>query len=113
MWNSTKISVTPGMHLTRGGRVQRPLTCAPSGWPSGETPWPADPTLQPPMSFPGGVSLHEAEKWIPRPGVGGVRAPLPAGQHLASYRLNQVGNCSWDSYKYPPADGIQNTTLYL
>jgi hypothetical protein len=36
-----------------------------------------------------------------------------ADQHLANYRLNQVSNCSEDSYKYPPADGIQHTTLYL
>jgi hypothetical protein len=41
--NSTKISVTPGMHLTWGGHVQRPLMCGPSGWPAGQTPWSAGP----------------------------------------------------------------------
>jgi hypothetical protein len=84
------------MHLTRGGHVQRPLMCGPSGWL-------AAPTLQPPMSFLGGDALQEVVEWNPRPGVGGGRAPWPAGQHLASYQLNQVGNFSWDSYKYPPS----------
>jgi hypothetical protein len=81
---------------------------------------PVDPTLQPPVSFLGGDALQEAVEWNPRPGVGGGCAAWPAGhvarsadQHLANYRLNQVGNCSWDSYKYPPADRIQNTALYL
>jgi hypothetical protein len=47
-------------------------------------------------------------EWNLRSGVGGGRAPWPvghvarlAGQHLVNYRLNQVDNCSWDSYKYP------------
>jgi hypothetical protein len=60
------------------------------------------------MSFLGGDALQEEVEWSPRPGVGGGRAPWPAGhvarpvsQHLASYRLNQVSNCSWESYKYP------------
>jgi hypothetical protein len=113
MWNSTKISVTPRMHLTRGGRVQWPLMCGPSGWPAGPTPWPTGPTFQPPMSFLGGDTLQEVVEWNLRPRVGGGRAPWlashvarPASQHLVNYRLNQVDNCSWDSYKYPPADGI-------
>jgi hypothetical protein len=94
MWISTKISGTPGMHLTRGGHVQRPLTCRPSGWPAG-------PTLQPPVSFLGGDTLQEAVEWNPRPGVDGGHASWmaghvarPAHQHLVNYRLNQVGNCS-------------------
>jgi hypothetical protein len=69
--------------------------------------------MMPPMSFHGGDALQEAVEGNLRPGVGGSRAPWvvghvarPAGQHLASYRLNQVSNCSGDSYKYPPADGI-------
>jgi hypothetical protein len=100
--------------------VQRPLTCAPSGWQADQTPWPTGLTLQPPVSFLGGDALQEAVEWSPRPGVGGGRTPWltghvarPAVQHLASCQLNQVSNCSWDSYKYPPADGIQHTTLYL
>jgi hypothetical protein len=66
------------------------------------------------MSFLGGDALQEVVERNLRPRVGGGHAPGPAGrmampasQHLASYRLNQVTNCSWDSYKYPPADGIQ------
>jgi hypothetical protein len=31
IWNSTKISVTPGVYLTRGGSVQRLLTYVPGG----------------------------------------------------------------------------------
>jgi hypothetical protein len=33
----------------------------------------------------------------------------PAGHHLMSYRLNQVGNPSLDPYKYPCTSGNQNT----
>jgi hypothetical protein len=69
------------------------------------------------MSFLGGDALQEVVEWNTRPGVSGGRAPLLAGhmarlanQHLVKYRLNLVGSCSWDSYKYLPADGIQNTT---
>jgi hypothetical protein len=113
MWNSTKISITLGMHLTRGSCVQKPLTCGPSGRPAGQTPWPAGPTLQPPMSFLGGDTLQEAMEWNPRPGVIGGPAPWPArhvaqpaGHRLVNYRLNRVGNCSWDTYKYTPTDEI-------
>jgi hypothetical protein len=80
------------MHLTRGGRVQRSLTCGPSGCPAGQNPWPAGPTLQPPASIHGGDALQEATKWNPRLRVDGGRAPWPTGhmarlasQHLASY----------------------------
>jgi hypothetical protein len=73
------------MHLTRGGHVQRPLTCGPSGWATG-------PTLQPPVSFLGGDTLQEAVEWNPRPGVSEGRTPWltghvarPADQHLANY----------------------------
>jgi hypothetical protein len=43
--NSTKISVTPGIHLTRGGCVQRLLMCI---------------SLVASMSFLGGDALQEA-----------------------------------------------------
>jgi hypothetical protein len=66
--NSTKIIITAGIHLTQGGRVQRPLTCGPTGWSVGQTPWPADPTLQPPVSFLGDDALQEKVEWNPRPG---------------------------------------------
>jgi hypothetical protein len=38
IWNSTKISITLGMYLTRGGSVQRPLTSGPRGWLTDQTP---------------------------------------------------------------------------
>jgi hypothetical protein len=72
--NSIKISVTPGIHLTQGGCVQRPLMCGPSGWLAGQTPCPVGPTLQPPMSFLGGDALQEVVEGNPRPRVGGGRA---------------------------------------
>jgi hypothetical protein len=72
--NFTKISVTLKIHLRRGGHVQTPLTCGPSGWLAGQTPWPTGPTLQPPMSLLDGDALQEAVKWNLRPGVSGGRA---------------------------------------
>jgi hypothetical protein len=91
MWNSTKISVTPGIHLTRGGHVQRQLTSEPSGWPASQSPWPAGPGLQPPMIFLGGDAIQEAVKWSLRPRVSGHRASWlashgtrSADQHLAN-----------------------------
>jgi hypothetical protein len=72
------------------------------------------------VSFLGGDALEEVVEWNPRLGVDGDRAPWlagdvarPAGQHLASYQLNQVGICSWDSYKYPLPMEFTHTTLYL
>jgi hypothetical protein len=108
------------MHLTRGGSVQRPLTSGPRGWPAGQTPWPVGPTLQPFVGLLHGHTLQEAvtrnmnlevgasQTWWPTDHVA-----RPPDQHLVCYRLNQVGNSSLDPYKYPPADEIQDTTLYL
>jgi hypothetical protein len=45
IWNSTKISATPGVHLTLGGSVQRSLTSGPRVWPAGQTPWLTGPTF--------------------------------------------------------------------
>jgi hypothetical protein len=59
-WNSTKISVTPGVYLTRGSSVQRPLTIGPRGWLTGQTPRPAGPTLQPLAGWLCGDTVHEA-----------------------------------------------------
>jgi hypothetical protein len=77
----------------------KPLMCGPSGWPASQTPCLVGPTLQPPRSFLGGDAFHEAVEWNLRPGVGAGHTPWPvghvarpAGQHLANYRLNQVGN---------------------
>jgi hypothetical protein len=101
IWNSTKISVTPGVYLTWGGSVQRPLTSGPRGWPAG-------PTLQPLMGWLHGDTLWEAVEVNPMLKVIGDRTPWPtghmarsAGHHLACYRLNQVGNPSLDPNKYP------------
>jgi hypothetical protein len=91
-------------------------------WVAGQTLWLACPTLQPHVSFLGGDTLQEEVGWNPRPAVGGGHAPWlaghvarPAGQHLARYRINQVSNFSWDTYKYPHANGIhtQHTLLVV
>jgi hypothetical protein len=89
--------------------VQKPLTSGPLGWSIG-------PTMQPLKGCLGGDALQETVIRNPRPTVGGDRAPWPtshvarlASQHLVCYQLNQVGNSSCDSYKYPPTDGIQHT----
>jgi hypothetical protein len=96
------------MHLTRGGSVQRPLTSDPRGWSTGQTPWPADPTLQPLMGRHHGHALQEAVTRNPKLEVSGSwtrwlpgHVARPTGQHLAFYRLNLVGNSSLDPYKYP------------
>jgi hypothetical protein len=65
--------------------VQRPLTCGPSGYLVGITPWSAGPTLQPPSSFLGSDALQEVVERNLRSRVGGGRTPFLAGQHLASY----------------------------
>jgi hypothetical protein len=101
------------MYLTRGGSVQRPLTSGPRGWPVGQTPRPVVPTLQPLTGWLHEDTLQEVVTGNLKPKVGGRRTPRPPGHHLASYRLNQVGNLSLDPYKYPPTGGNQNTTLYL
>jgi hypothetical protein len=91
-----------------------------SGLSAGQTPWLVGPTLQPPMSFIRSDALQEAVEWNPRPVVGGGRAPWltghvarPPRQHMVNYRLNQVGNCSWDSNKYPLCRWNSHTTFYL
>jgi hypothetical protein len=70
------------MHLTRGGRVQRPLMWGPNVSPAGQTRWPASPTYQPPVSFLAGDALQVAVEWNPRPGGSGGRAPWLAS-HVA------------------------------
>jgi hypothetical protein len=97
-------------HPENAPNTRRPCAKATDLWAQ----WVAGcPTLWPPMSFLGGDALQEVVEWNPRPGVGDDYAPWsadhvarPTGQHLATYQLNQVGNSSWDSYKYPPTDGI-------
>jgi hypothetical protein len=93
--------------------VQRPLTSGPRGWPVG-------PTLQPLVGCLHGHALQEVVTGNLKLEVGGSRIRWPPGhvarpadQQIANYRLNQVGNSSLDPYKYLPAGGIQDTTLYL
>jgi hypothetical protein len=69
---------------------------------------PVNPTLQPLMGFLHGHALQEVVTRNPMLEVSGSRTrwpaghvARPAGQHLACYQLNQVGNSSLDPYKYP------------
>jgi hypothetical protein len=101
------------MHLTRGGSVQRLLTSGPRGWSAGQTPWPTGPTLQPLAGLLHGHALQEVVTRNLKLEVSGSDVARPADQHLVCYRLNQVGNYSLDPYKYPTANRIQDTTLYL
>jgi hypothetical protein len=108
------------MHLTQGGSVERPLTSRPRGWQADQTRCPAGPTFQPLTDWLHGHALYAVVTRNPKLEVGGSQTQWPPdhmarldGQHLACYRINKVGNSSLDPYKYPPADGIQDTTLYL
>jgi hypothetical protein len=93
--------------------VQKPLTSGPRGWL-------VSPTLQPLVGWLHRHALQEEVTYNLKLEVSGSRTWWPpghmsrlVGQHLACYRLNQVVNTSLDSYKYPSADGIQDTTLYM
>jgi hypothetical protein len=68
IWNSTKISVTLGVYLTRGASVQRSMTSGPRGWPT-------DPTLQPLTGWLHGDTLQEVVEGNPRLKVGGGHTP--------------------------------------
>jgi hypothetical protein len=46
--------------------VQRLLTSGPRGWPVDQTPWPADPTLEPLTGWLHGDSLHEVVEGNPK-----------------------------------------------
>jgi hypothetical protein len=89
-WNSTKISVTPGIHLTQRGSVQRPLTSGPRGWPGAQTLWPVGPTLQLLVGWLHGNALQEVVTMTLKLEVSGGRTQWPfshvarpAAQHLA------------------------------
>jgi hypothetical protein len=94
------------VYLTQGGSVQRPMSSRPSGWPTSQTPWMANTTLQPLTGWPCGDTLQEAVEGNPKLKVGGGRIPWLAGHmarqtghHLACYQLNQVSNPSLDPSK--------------
>jgi hypothetical protein len=117
IWNFTKINITRGVYLTRGGSVPRPLSSGPRGWLASQTPWPASPTLQPLTGWLHSDTLQEAIEGNPRVKVSRGETPWPAGHvarlalhHLECYRLNHVGNPSLDPYKYPPTCGNQSNT---
>jgi hypothetical protein len=70
------------------------------------------PTMQPLVGRLHGDTLHEVVIGNLKLKINGGRTPWSpghvarlAGNHLASYRLNQVGNPSLDPYKYPPSGG--------
>jgi hypothetical protein len=72
------------------------------------------------VSFLRGDAPQEAVEWNLRLGVSGGHTPWQtshvarlAGQDLVNYRLNQVGNCSWDSYKYPLTLEFTHRTLLV
>jgi hypothetical protein len=97
-----------------------PLTSGPRGWPAGQTPCLVGPTFHPLTNWLHGHALQEAVTRNSKLEVSGSwtwwppgHVARPAGQHLVCYHLNQVGNSSLDHYKYPLADGIQDTALYL
>jgi hypothetical protein len=88
--------------------VQRPLTSGPRGWPADQTLWSAGPTFQSLTDWLHGHNLQKAVIGNLKQEVSGSgiwwppsHVARPASQHLACYRLNQVGNSSLDSYKYP------------
>jgi hypothetical protein len=96
------------MYLTQGGSVQMLLTSGPRWCPAGQTPLSANLTLQPLMGQLHGDTLQEQVTGNPKPNVGGGQTPWlpghvarPAGHHIVSYQLNQVGYPSLDPYKYP------------
>jgi hypothetical protein len=95
------------MYLTRGGSVQMSLTSGPRGWPARFY-----------VSLARGymhTCLHKKgkAKAVEKVGGGQTKWPAghvarPAGHHLVSYQLNQVGNPSLNPYKYPSTGGNQN-----
>jgi nicotinic acid phosphoribosyltransferase len=79
-----------------------------------------DPTLHPLMGLLHEHALQEAVTRIPKLEVDGRKTrwlaghvARLAGQLLMCYRLNQVHKFSFDPYRYPPINRIQDTTLYL
>jgi hypothetical protein len=108
------------VYVTRGGSVQRLLISGPNGWPTGETPWLAGPTLQRLTDWLHCDTLQEAVEENPKLKVSGGETPWsanhmdrPASHHLACYQLNQVGNPALDPNKYPPRWKSKQHTLHV
>jgi hypothetical protein len=75
-WNSTKISVTPGMHRRLCAKATDQWA---QGWPSGQTPWPAGPTLQSLTGWLHEHALQEAVTRNPKLEVSGSQTQWPPG----------------------------------
>jgi hypothetical protein len=60
--------------------VQRSMTSGPTGWPASQTPWPADPTLQPLACLLHGHALQKVVTRNPKLEVGGSRTRWPVSQ---------------------------------
>jgi hypothetical protein len=89
--------------------VQRPLTSGPGGGGPAKSPgWPARFYVSLACGFMD-MCLHEKGKAKATGKVGGGLSTWPAGRHMASYRLGQVGGAPPRPYKYPPTGGNQNT----
>jgi hypothetical protein len=73
--NSTKIGITPGMYLTRGGSVQMPLTSGPGGGRPANFNVGSDQNIM-------DMCLHEKGKAKAVKKVGGRRTHWPAS-HVA------------------------------
>jgi hypothetical protein len=102
IWNFTKISVTPGVYVTRGDSVQMPLTSGPRGWPAASFWVSSDQNFL-------DTCLHEKGKAMAVEKVGRCWTHWPArhvarsvGCHLVCYRLSQVSGASPRPCKYPP-----------
>jgi hypothetical protein len=77
IWNSTKISVTPMMYMTRGDSVQRPLTSGPRGWPAGQLLSQFGPKLVEHVSTREGKGYGGGEsRWRPN----SLAGPWPLGE---------------------------------
>jgi hypothetical protein len=104
------------MYLTRGGSAQRLLTSGPRGWAVGQIPWPVGQVLcRFGRRLYGHVSTREGEGqgggksgWRPLHPAG-RHVAWPAGRHIVSYHLSQVGGAHLGPYKYPSTGGNQNT----
>jgi hypothetical protein len=54
------------------------------GWPASQTPWPTDPTLQPPVGLLHGHALQEVVTRKSKLEVGGSQNRWPAGHKACS-----------------------------
>jgi hypothetical protein len=106
-----------GVYLAHRPSGPNPGPNGPRGRPAGPTPWLASrpnslagwPGLKPFWPMASWTCLHLKRKAMAvEKGSGGRstrpagHVARPAGQHLVSYRLSQVGGAPPQPYKYPP-----------